>query len=97
MPAYVIFSVASIEDHERLGEYKKLAHPTVIAAGGRVAIAYGKQESIEGTPLLGIVMIEFPTYDQASAWYHSDEYQEIAKIRKAATTLQATIVEGLPN
>jgi len=95
MPAYVIFNAESIEDPEPLAEYKQAALPTVIAAGGKVSVAYGRQEVVEGPPLVGVVMIEFPTYEQATTCYHSDAYRQARALREGATTLRAVIVEGL--
>jgi uncharacterized protein (DUF1330 family) len=41
-----------------------------------------------------MVMIEFPSYEKAKAWYNSDEYQAIVGIRQKASTGSAYIVEG---
>jgi uncharacterized protein (DUF1330 family) len=95
MSAYVIFEVLEISDPGQLDAYKKAAHPTVRAAGGKVVIAYGRQEVVEGHPLTGVVMIEFPDFDRAQAWYHSSTYQEAATLRKFAAKVHAVIVESL--
>lgn len=95
MPAYAIFHAESIEDPVRLAEYKKAALPTVIAAGGKLLVAYGQQEVVEGPPLIGVIMIEFPTYEMATTWYHSDSYKAVRALREGATTLRVVIVEGV--
>jgi len=42
------------------------------------------------------VIIEFPSQDAAQAWYNSDDYQQIAQHRHAASTGNIAIVAGLP-
>ena len=96
MAAYVIFYVDEISDQAQLDVYKKAAHPTLRAAGGKAMIAYGRQEVVEGAPVKGVVMLEFPTFEEAQNWYHSSVYQEAAKLRKFAAKTHAVIVEGLP-
>ena len=96
MTAYVIFFVEEISDASRLEQYKQAAHPTLKRAGGSVAIAYGRQEVLEGAPLAGVVMVQFPTFEAAQNWYHSAEYQKAAELRTLAARSRAVIVEGLP-
>jgi uncharacterized protein (DUF1330 family) len=95
MPGRVIFYVEEISDPEQLNKYKKAAHPNLLAAGGKVTVAYGRQEVVEGAPLVGVVTVEFPTFEQASEWYHSPEYQAIAALRKHGSRTHAVIVESL--
>jgi uncharacterized protein (DUF1330 family) len=95
MPAYVIFYVEKINDLAGLKAYQKAAHPTLSAAGGRVIVGYGQQEWVEGPPLAGVVIVEFPTFEAASAWYHSPGYTQAAKLRKSgAAECHAVIVQG---
>ena len=96
MTAYVIFFVEEISDAGQLDQYKQAAHPTLKHAGGSVVIAYGRQELLEGPPLAGVVMVEFPTFEAAQDWYHSAEYQKAAELRMLAARSRAVIVEGLP-
>ncbi len=95
MAARVIFFVEDISDPDQLNVYKKAAHPNLLAAGGKVTIAYGRHEVVEGDPLKGVVMIEFPTFEEAREWYHSSAYKEIAALRKHASRTHAVIVETL--
>jgi uncharacterized protein (DUF1330 family) len=39
-------------------------------------------------------VIEFPSIEQARAWYHSEAYQRIAAIRRDASTADIVLVEG---
>ncbi len=95
MTAHVIFFVEKIHDPAGLRAYQAAAHPTLAEAGGRVISAYGEQEVVEGAPLAGVVVIEFPTYEAAQAWYHSPGYTKAAALRKGgAAECHAVIVRG---
>ena len=94
MSAYVIFLVDEISDSERLAAYRALAQPTVLKAGGRVIVGYERHEVVEGEPIVGVVMIEFPTFEAAQEWYRSPEYTEAAKLRKIGALCRAVIVDG---
>jgi uncharacterized protein (DUF1330 family) len=52
-------------------------------------------ETLEGEAADGNVLLEFPTADDARAWYHSDEYQAAAEHRKLAAHYRAFLVEGV--
>jgi len=95
MKAYVIFYVESIADPELLERYKHAARPTLATAGGSVTVAYGRHEVLEGAPLAGVVTVEFPTFDAARAWYHSEAYSAASELRKSATKAHVVLVEGL--
>ena len=41
------------------------------------------------------VVIEFPSIEDARAWYHGDAYQELAKIRREASSADFVLVEGV--
>ena len=50
----------------------------------------------EGETPARVVVIEFPDMAAAQAWYESEEYQELIKIRQAYSTNQRFyIVEGV--
>jgi uncharacterized protein (DUF1330 family) len=56
----------------------------------------GAVEPVEGgwTPRM-IVVVEFPSMEQARAWYRSPEYAEALKIRQNALTRRLIFVEGV--
>lgn len=41
------------------------------------------------------VLIAFDTMEQASAWYHSEDYQNILRHRLAGSQSTAQIIEGI--
>ena len=95
MRGYVIFEI-EITNPDRYEDYKKMVPPTVEKFGGRFVARGGKIEPLEGgwsPKRLGI--IEFPSVDQARAWYNSPDYAPAIKIRQEAARSKLLIVEGV--
>jgi len=80
-----------------LKPYSEASRPLLEKYGGKFVVSGGRnRESVEGgwSPPF-IVVIEFPSFDQAKAFYHSPEYQQILPIRLAALPgSKAILVEG---
>jgi uncharacterized protein (DUF1330 family) len=95
MPAYAIFDI-TVTDPERYEDYKKLAPPAITAYGGKYLVRGGQLDVLEGdwNPSR-IVMLEFPTAEQAKAWIDSPEYREARALRHATATTNAILVAGL--
>lgn len=94
MPAYVINDM-EVTDPALMEEYKKLSPATVAQFGGRFLARGGKVETMEGgwTPKR-LVILEFPTMDQAKAWANSVEYAPAKRLRQQATHSNMIVVEG---
>ena len=96
MAAYVIVDVA-VTEPEPYREYQRQVPATVERYGGRFIVRGGAHETLEGehTPAR-LVVIEFPSVDQAKVWWASAEYQAILPIRERySRTHFLTIVEGV--
>jgi uncharacterized protein (DUF1330 family) len=96
MAAYVLVNV-EVNDPEAYREYTAQTPGTVEQYGGRFIVRGGAAEVIEGsfTPKR-VVVIEFPSLEQAKAWYHSPEYQAILPLRlQHASTEFLVMVEGV--
>jgi uncharacterized protein (DUF1330 family) len=94
MPAYVIFDI-HVDDPDGYAPYRERAGAAVEARGGRYLARGGACEVLEGDwDVDRLVVLEFPSMDQARAWYHSPEYQELAAIRQSASRARAVVVEG---
>lgn len=93
MPAYAIFDI-TIHDPERYEDYKKLAPPAIAAYGGKYLARGGRLDVLEGdwNPSR-IVILEFPTAEQARAWIDSPEYRKARALRHATASTQAILVE----
>jgi uncharacterized protein (DUF1330 family) len=94
--AYVIVDV-DVTDPQSYREYTAQTPGTVALYGGRWLVRGGGYETLEGewSPRR-IVLIEFPSVEQARAWYESPEYQAILPLRQqCADTRFLTIVAGV--
>ncbi len=94
MPAYVINDM-DVTDPALLEEYKKLSPSTVALYGGRFIVRGGHSETLEGewNPKR-LVILEFPSVDQAKAWIGSPEYAPARALRQQASRSNMVVVEG---
>ena len=94
MAAYVIVEV-NVTDPKLYDEYRKLVPPTVQKYGGHFVVRGGTVESKEGNwHPSRMVVLEFPSMDQARKWYHSPEYAPALAIRHKAANAKLILVEG---
>lgn len=92
---YVIAQI-TVTDPVTYPKYVKMVQPTIEAFGGEFIVRGGRSESYEGTPPGDRnVVIRFPSFEKAQAWYHSSLYAEAKALRQSASTSVQTIVEGL--
>jgi uncharacterized protein (DUF1330 family) len=95
MPGYVIVNV-TVRDPVRYEDYKRLAQKTVADYGGKYLARGGAVETLEGdwSPNR-LVILEFPTMEQARKWWDSPEYRPARQVRDGCATSQLVITEGL--
>ena len=94
MPAYIVVEV-EVEDPVRYESYKKMVPPSLAAYGGRFLVRGGKVETLEGNwSPKRFVMVEFPSVEQAKAWWNSPDYAEAKALRQATAKTQMIVVEG---
>jgi uncharacterized protein (DUF1330 family) len=97
MSAYVIADIEVLEPVE-YEDYRKLAGPTVAQFGGRYLVRGGKTEVAEGVwSPQRFVIVEFPSLEQAQAWYNSPEYSRAKAIRQRTARASVIFAEGLPS
>jgi uncharacterized protein (DUF1330 family) len=94
MSAYIIVDI-DVTDPERYEEYKRQAHETVHAFGGRYIVRGGAAERLEGSwEPRRVVVLEFPDADTARAWWSSDAYRPAKELREATADTNMVLVEG---
>jgi uncharacterized protein (DUF1330 family) len=95
MAAYLISDV-SMRDAEAFQTYRTRAAASIAAYGGRYLARGGAIEPLEGTwnPRI-IIIVEFPTIEQAHAWYRSTEYASALEVRDDALSRNLILVEGI--
>jgi len=93
--AYLLAQV-DVSNPEQYQKYAAAAPDVVAKYGGRYLARGGRSLTLEGPPAKPrVVVIEFPSLEQAQAFYDSPEYVATRKLREGAATAQFVVVEGL--
>ena len=96
MAGYVVAEV-EVTDSATYEEYRKLVPATVAKYGGKYLVRGGAVERKEGGwEPKRLVVLEFPSLDQARTWYHSPEYAPALALRLKAARSKVLLVEGAP-
>ena len=94
MRGYVIVNV-DVRDPVRYEDYRKMVPPTLAPYGGRFVVRGGQVQVREGAwSPKRFVILEFPSVEEANAWYDSPEYAPTKALRQATSTADLIIVEG---
>lgn len=95
MAAYVILDI-EVTDPVLYDEYKKLSPAAVAAYGGKYLARGGRVEPLEGDwQPSRVVVLEFPTFEQARAWADSPEYAPAKALRQRAAMTRAILLQGV--
>lgn len=96
MAAYIIGAV-TVQDDSWVAEYIPNVKAQVEAHGGRYLAQAMDMEELEGDGSLPTVavILEFPDKEKAKAWYSSSEYAPFLAARKAGSTGQLILMDGV--
>lgn len=96
MPAYVVNDM-EITDPVVFERYRALSPATVALYGGRFLARGGATQVLEGdwSPRR-LVILEFPSAEQARAWIDSPEYAPARALRQASARSNLILTEGIP-
>ncbi|WP_019011962.1 DUF1330 domain-containing protein [Deinococcus aquatilis] len=96
MPAFVIVNTR-VTDPTRVQKYRDLAEQSVKQFGGKYLVRGASLSVLEGSyHPERLVLLEFPTVDQAEAWYSSEAYAEAKQARAGIAEFDMVLIEGLP-
>ena len=94
MSAYVIGDI-EVTDPVAFQEYRNRFGATVEQYGGKFVVRGGRVNPKEGDwQPRHLLMLEFPSLEQAERWYNSPEYKPLIAIREKAARTQLLIAEG---
>ncbi len=85
----------TVTNPDEYAEYVRLDTPVVERFGGRFLARGGRSEAPESPQKERHVVVEFADFDSALACFHSDDYQQAAKIRLAHSDSDMVVVEGI--
>lgn len=75
--AYVISAIEGIVDEATVKRYAEITGPAIEQFGGRFIVSNAEPIVVEGeSPTRHMSMVEFPSMEDAKAWYDSPEYDE---------------------
>ena len=94
MAAFVIVIMKEITDPNEFAEYRRIGVPSLKETNVKFRVRPGPAEVLEGEPAEAVVVLEFPTLEEAKAWYYSPVYQEALTHRRAGAKCHAFMVEG---
>lgn len=95
MAAYFIVEI-DVQDAAAFEEYRKQVPATIAKYGGRYLVRGGRTETLEGDwHPKRVVVLEFPSPEQARTFYDSPEYGPLKALRLRAATSKLLLVEGL--
>jgi uncharacterized protein (DUF1330 family) len=95
MPAYV-FANIRVDDPIAYERYKQMVPETIASFGGRYLARGGRVEVLEGDIEPGrTIILEFPTFEDARAWYASPEYCAAKEVRHGCAQGEIVIVDGV--
>jgi uncharacterized protein (DUF1330 family) len=95
MPAYVIADVTTT-DPALMEEYRTQVPATIAKYGGRYVVRGGAHETLEGSWKPDrLIILEFPSLEQARRWYDCEEYRGPKDLRVRAGRTNLLIVDGV--
>ena len=95
MAAFMVFIREKTLDQPELEAYWAKIRGTLEGHPIKILAAYGRHVTLEGPEVEGVVVAEFPTLEEARAWYDSPAYQEVAQHRFRGAIYRGLIVEGV--
>ena len=95
MPAYVLAHI-DVTDPENYQEYIRMSPESIGQYGGRFLARGPAPEVLEGTWVpKRLVLLEFPSVEQARRWWASPEYAAAKAKRQATSTGDVVILPGV--
>jgi Uncharacterized conserved protein len=95
MVAYVVFTREKTRNPAELAVYAKKAPGGLAGHPVTPRAVYGRHEVIEGRPIEGVAILEFPSFEEAKAWYDNPVYRDAREHRLKGAEYSGVIVEGV--
>ena len=98
MVAHIILVAKDYPDPRTMGPYGQGVEATMARyGGGYQSVLQHRVTTLEGDwhPPKGVTILEFPSYEQALAWYHSPEYAPLRELRMATGRFDVILIDGI--
>ena len=94
MAAYIVAHV-DVENWDAYRDYMRHTPRVIQKFGGRFIARGGEMVTLEGPQeTLRVVLIEFPSMEQAKAFYNSAEYAQTKKLREGGGVAKFVAIDG---
>ncbi|WMT72748.1 DUF1330 domain-containing protein [Bradyrhizobium sp. Ash2021] len=94
MTAYFVAIRDSISNPQEMKTYGEKSGPSLAGHSVTPLAVYGRFRVMDGSPIEGAVILAFPTFEEAEAWYDSPAYQDAVQHRFRGAKYQTFIVQG---
>ncbi|GAA1879768.1 DUF1330 domain-containing protein [Pseudonocardia ailaonensis] len=95
MTAYAVAHMRRVERTPEIREYLERIDATLAPFGGHFVVHGDLPQILEGEFPGVLIVIGFPTLDEARAWYGSPAYQEILPLRLRNSDSDTFLVQGV--
>lgn len=93
MAAHVLVDL-DVTDREKFKAYANAVQDTVRKHGGSYNCKWGYPETLEGEwQAHRVVMIQFPSIEQARQWWDSAEYRPLKQLRRESSNARILLVD----
>jgi uncharacterized protein (DUF1330 family) len=97
MPAYAVAHLCNVKIGPEIVEYLRQIDATLEPFGGQFIIHGGLVDLLEGDWSGDLIVIAFKDRETAHAWYASEAYQAILKLRTNNAEGDTFIIQGVPD
>lgn len=96
MPSGYVIAYVDVTNPTQYEEYKKLSSAAMLAHGAEVCVRGGEVQPLEGDwQPKRVVLLKFPSFEKAKAFYETEEYRKARDARAGAAIMNMIAVEGL--
>ncbi len=95
MTAYAVAVIRETRFNDEVVKYLQGIDETLAPFSGRYLVHGGPYQPLEGSWSGDLVVIEFPSMEDAKAWYNSDAYAAIRSLRMNNTEGDVLLVQGV--
>jgi uncharacterized protein (DUF1330 family) len=97
MPAYAVAHLRHVDVGPEIVEYLRRIDATLEPFGGQFVVHGGPVDKLEGQWTGDLVVIGFKNRETAHAWYQSDAYRDILRLRTDNAQGDIFIIDGVPD
>ncbi|MBV9841912.1 MAG: DUF1330 domain-containing protein [Sphingomonadaceae bacterium] len=94
MVAYILAIRHRVFDETEMARYIEKAADVPGPAERRFLALGGRCEVVEGPPAEAVILAEYPSFEEAKAWYHSEAYRVARAHREKGADFTFLIFEG---